>query len=152
FSPMKILTAAEMREVDRLTVARESISSLQLMENAGASVAKFITRRFPKFKTLKIVVLCGKGNNGGDGFVAARHLRDSGANIETYLFANAEDVKSDAAEKLKCWRESGRSIHYVRTSEEWQKEQPRIFRADLIVDALLGTGVRGPVEGLIAEA
>jgi ADP-dependent NAD(P)H-hydrate dehydratase / NAD(P)H-hydrate epimerase len=149
---MKILTAAEMREVDRLTVARESISSLQLMENAGASVAKFITRRFPKFKTLKVVVLCGKGNNGGDGFVAARHLRDSGANIETYLFANAEDVKGDAAENLKRWRESGRSIHYVRTSEEWQKEQPRIFRADLILDALLGTGVRGPVEGLIAEA
>ncbi len=149
---MKILTAAEMREVDRLTSTRENISSLQLMETAGAGMANFITSRFPKFKTLKIVVLCGKGNNGGDGFVVARYLRDAGANVETYLFAKAEDLKGDPAENLKRWRESGGMIRSVATTEEWLRQKPAIVAAGLIVDALLGTGVRGPVEGLIAEA
>jgi NAD(P)H-hydrate epimerase len=149
---MKILTAAEMREVDRLTVARENISSLQLMENAGASVAQFITRRFPRFKSLKIVVLCGKGNNGGDGFVVARHLRDAGANVSTFLFSSPEDLKSDAAENLKRWRESDGRVHGIRTPQDWQAQKPAIAAAGLIVDALLGTGIRGPVEGVIAEA
>jgi hydroxyethylthiazole kinase-like uncharacterized protein yjeF len=149
---MKVLTAAEMREVDRLTVARENISSQQLMENAGASVAQFITRRFPKFKTLKIVVLCGKGNNGGDGFVIARHLRTAGANVSTFLFANPEDLKDDAAENLKHWREADGRIHGIRTAQDWQAQQPAVAAAGLIIDALLGTGVRGPVEGVIADA
>ena len=65
---MKILTAAEMREVDRLTTKRYGVPSLSLMENAGKSVADFIASRFPDFKRRPIVVLCGKGNNGGDGF------------------------------------------------------------------------------------
>ena len=72
---MKILTAAEMREVDRLTTKRYGVPSLTLMENAGKSVADFIASRFPDFKRRPIVVLCGKGNNGGDGFVAARTCR-----------------------------------------------------------------------------
>jgi hydroxyethylthiazole kinase-like uncharacterized protein yjeF len=76
---MKILTAAEMREVDRLTTVRHHIPSLTLMENAGKSVAEFIASRFPDFARRQLVVLCGKGNNGGDGFVAARHLREMGA-------------------------------------------------------------------------
>ncbi|HEY0702861.1 MAG TPA: NAD(P)H-hydrate dehydratase [Candidatus Acidoferrales bacterium] len=148
---MKILTAAEMREVDRLTVTRENTPSLQLMENAGASVAHFISRRFPKFKTLKLVVLCGKGNNGGDGLVVARHLRHFGAKPDVVLFADAEDLKGDASENLKRWRESGGSIQFVRTFKEWQERKPENLRSDIIVDAILGTGVKGAVEGLLGE-
>jgi ADP-dependent NAD(P)H-hydrate dehydratase / NAD(P)H-hydrate epimerase len=149
---MKILTAAEMREVDRLTSARENIPSLQLMENAGASVAEFIFRRFQDFKALQVVVLCGKGNNGGDGFVVARHLRDAGVPVFAFLFANPEDLKGDAAENLIRWRKTGEKVHPIRTPEEWQVAKTSIRSADLIVDALLGTGIRGPVEGLIADA
>src|SRR6516164_8642055 len=82
---MKILTAAEMREVDRLTTEKYGVPSLTLMENAGKSAAEFIQARFPNFKSRPIVVLCGKGNNGGDGFGAARHLRKMGAKVRVYL-------------------------------------------------------------------
>ena len=82
---MKILTAAEMREVDRQTTARYRVPSLTLMEEAGKSVAAFIQSRFPRFAQRRIVVFCGKGNNGGDGFVVARNLRKMGAKPSVYL-------------------------------------------------------------------
>jgi ADP-dependent NAD(P)H-hydrate dehydratase / NAD(P)H-hydrate epimerase len=148
---MKILTAEEMREVDRLTSACEGIPSATLMENAGASVAQFIQRRFPSFKQRKIVVLCGKGNNGGDGFVVARHLRDSGADPAVYLFANPDEMKGDAARNCKRWHESGGSLQLIRELSEWQGQRTAITSAGIIVDALLGTGVRGTLEGLLGE-
>src|SRR5271156_2263624 len=94
---MKILTAAEMREVDLLTTERYGVPSLTLMEHAGRSAADFIAKRFPSFARRHIVVLCGKGNNGGDGFVVARHLQEMGARPEVVLFAGAEDLQGDAA-------------------------------------------------------
>lgn len=77
---MKILTSAQMREVDRLTTERYGIPSSMLMENAGGHVARFVADRLSDLKAKRIVVLCGKGNNGGDGLVAARmlHLRARG--------------------------------------------------------------------------
>jgi ADP-dependent NAD(P)H-hydrate dehydratase / NAD(P)H-hydrate epimerase len=148
---MKILTAEEMREVDRLTSAREGIPSATLMENAGASVARVIQKRFPSFKQRKIVVLCGKGNNGGDGFVVARHLRDSGAFPAAYLIANPDEMKGDAAANCKRWRESGGSLRFIRNVNEWHDQRTAITSADIIVDALLGTGVRGALEGLLGD-
>src|ERR1700722_18929084 len=147
---MKILTAAEMREVDRLTSAREGIPSAALMENAGASVARFIQARFPEFKKRRIVVLCGKGNNGGDGFVVARHLRVLGADPAVYLFAAPDEMKGDAGSNCKRWQESDGALSLIRTADEWQKESGVVVSADIIVDALLGTGVRGAVTGLLA--
>src|SRR5271156_91636 len=148
---MKILTAAEMREVDRLTSAREGIASATLMENAGASVARFIQARFPEYKLREIVVLCGKGNNGGDGFVVARHLRVLGADPAVYLFAAPEEMKGDAGSNCKRWQESGGTLRLIRTVDEWKKELGAITSGDIIVDALLGTGVRGAITGLLAE-
>jgi NAD(P)H-hydrate epimerase len=75
---MKVLTAAQMREADRLTTERYGISSLQLMENAGAAITEFVREKFPDTIRQKIAVLCGKGNNGGDGLVIARLLKESG--------------------------------------------------------------------------
>jgi len=146
---MRILTAAEMREVDRLTSAREGISAATLMENAGASVARFIQARFPDYKQRRIVVLCGKGNNGGDGFVVARHLRVLGADPAVYLFAAPEEMKGDASSNCKRWQESGGASSVIRAVDEWQKASETFAAADIIVDALLGTGVRGAVTGLL---
>ncbi|MGA2844836.1 MAG: NAD(P)H-hydrate epimerase, partial [Candidatus Acidiferrales bacterium] len=83
---MKILTTAEMREVDRLTTERYGVPSVVLMENAGGSVAQFVQRRFSELGPRTIFVLCGKGNNGGDGFVVARQLLEMGATPEVILF------------------------------------------------------------------
>ena len=149
---MKILSAAEMREVDRLTTARYGIPSLTLMENAGASVAQFIAQRWPRFALQRIVVLCGKGNNGGDGFVVARRLQELGAKPGVYLFATPEEMRGDAATNCERWREMSGGLQIVRNSGELQNIKPTLESADIIIDALLGTGTRGAVEGLLAEA
>jgi hydroxyethylthiazole kinase-like uncharacterized protein yjeF len=148
---MKILTAAEMNQVDRLTTERHNISAATLMENAGKGVADFIAHRFSHCTTKNIVVLCGKGNNGGDGFVVARHLLRRGAAPNVLLFASLEEMKGEAAENAVTWRDGGGRFQMVRSSQGWSAAKEAVLRADLIVDALLGTGVRGAVEGLYAE-
>ena len=91
---MKILTASEMRETDRLTAEQFGIPSTTLMENAGAAVARFVLREYPGVN--RITVLCGKGNNGGDGFVAARHLAEAGRAVTVVLLGDPADLKGDA--------------------------------------------------------
>jgi NAD(P)H-hydrate epimerase len=146
---MKILTAAEMNSVDRLTTERYRVPSLTLMENAGASVVNFMHERFPDLARRRIVVLCGKGNNGGDGFVVARQLLKLGAKPVVYLFADPGEIKGDAAINLKRWKRTSGKLHVDR-------ETDRVARVPLssdyiVVDALLGTGVRGMVEGRLRE-
>ncbi len=148
---MKILTAAQMREVDRLTVARAQISNLTLMENAGTSVAAFLVGKFPDVARRKIVVLCGKGNNGGDGFVVARKLRDLEAQPSVILFEAFESVQGDAKTNMARWQDSRGSLRSVRNTEYWESCKKILEGADIVIDALLGTGLRGAVEGLLAQ-
>ncbi len=147
---MKVLTAAQMREADRLTTERYGISSLQLMENAGAAIAEFLREKFAGLARRKFVVLCGKGNNGGDGLVVARLLKESGCSPEVVLFSNPGAVEGDAGANLKRWQKSLGELRVVTSSAEWDTARTALDNADLIVDALLGTGLRGPVEGLLA--
>jgi NAD(P)H-hydrate epimerase len=149
---MKILTAAEMREVDRLSTTRHGVPSLALMEHAGKSVAQFIESRFPGFAQRRIVVLCGKGNNGGDGFVVARHLLRMGAKPRVFLLADPRELKGDAAGNFRRWKKASRELRVIRSAQQWQSSKEVVASADIVVDALLGTGVRGPVEGLLREA
>src|SRR4029077_10457186 len=97
-SAMKVLTAPEMREVDRLTSERYAIPSLQLMETAGSRVANACYQAVDRaaIQPRTIAVLCGKGNNGGDGFVAARHLQSSGTRVTLFLFSEPRDLQGDA--------------------------------------------------------
>ena len=148
---MKILTAAEMREVDRLTTERYGVPSLTLMENAGRSVADFVAYRTPHLEHKCIWVLCGKGNNGGDGFVVARHLAEKGANVFVYLFADPGEIKGDAATNFERVRNSDTDLHVIAAPDQWCAAKQDFRPADIIIDALLGTGARGPVEGFLAE-
>src|ERR1700722_16153353 len=143
---MKALTAAEMREVDRLSTERYGIASLTLMENAGTSVAQFIGQKFSRLERRRMVVLCGKGNNGGDGFVVARKLKEMGGNPAVYLFANPQEMRGEAAINCKRWQDSGGELHLVTSANEFAPAQAAIGSAEIILDALLGTGTRGPVE------
>ena len=152
---MKSLTAAEMREVDRLTTERFGISSTQLMENAGAGVAKFtlheISLRFQS-PARQIVVLCGKGNNGGDGFVAARHLRQEVRHTTVVLFGSAAELSGDPALNFERWRQTGGETLVIENDAAWKSALERMATADVILDAMLGTGLRGVASGLIAQA
>src|SRR2546426_12515120 len=104
---MKVLTATQMREIDRLTSEQFGVPSLQLMENAGARVVEFLIEQFPDLVRRKVVILCGKGNNGGDGLGVGRLLRREGVVPTVFLFSAAEAVKGDAAVNLKRLQGSG---------------------------------------------
>ena len=93
------MTAEEMGRADRVTTGRFGISSLQLMEHAGGGVARFILRELPRCR--RIVVLCGKGNNGGDGMVAARHLTGAGSAVSVFLLGDPSAVTGDAKAMLE---------------------------------------------------
>jgi hydroxyethylthiazole kinase-like uncharacterized protein yjeF len=146
---VKVLTAAQMREADRLTSERYGIPSIELMENAGTAIAEFLREKFTDIATRKILVLCGKGNNGGDGLVVARQLKDSGSGAVVLLLANPGSVEGDAAANLKRWQQGLGELYVVTSEAEWESARPALYEADLLVDALLGTGLRGPVEGLL---
>lgn len=148
---MRILTAAQMREVDRLTAERCGISPGQLIENAGAAFVQSMAAHARGLVPQAVAVLCGKGNNGGDGFVIARMLRDAGWAARVVLFANTNAVRGEAAAHLKCWQETGGELAVVNTPEEWRVvHDAHVSRCGVLIDALLGTGTTGPVEGLFA--
>ncbi len=149
---MKALTAAEMREVDRLTTARFGIPSLQLMEAAGKHVADAVRARLAMFHHKRIVVLCGKGNNGGDGFVAARLLQAKPIEPLVFLFGARDGVRGDAAVNLDLWLKSSGEITEIVDSASLEAAWGKIADCHAIVDALLGTGLDGPATGIIAEA
>jgi ADP-dependent NAD(P)H-hydrate dehydratase / NAD(P)H-hydrate epimerase len=151
---MKALTAAEMREVDRLTTERFGIPSLQLMENAGRKAANAARRFVAGHENARVCVLCGKGNNGGDGFVVARHLelQDYAVPTRVLLFGRPEDVRGDAAANLARWRDAGNPIDIVNDASDWTRLWPEVASSAVIIDALLGTGLRGAPTGAIAQA
>ena len=148
---MKALTAAEMREVDRLTTERYGISGLDLMEAAGRHVEATVLGQGFSFRRDGLVVLCGKGNNGGDGFVAARLLKGAKFEPLVCLFGRREEVRGEAAKNLDRWIDKSGEILEVTDANSLDEAWKRIAKAQALVDALLGTGLRGPAAGMIAE-
>jgi hydroxyethylthiazole kinase-like uncharacterized protein yjeF len=147
---MLILSAAEMQSCDRATTERHGIASIQLMRNASAAVAEFARLHFSRAR--RITVLCGRGNNGGDGMMTARLLARAGRDVTTILLGVPEGLKGDAAD---AWRELNESahgaIHVVNTAEELARHNDAL-NADLIIDAVLGTGFKPPMKGLALDA
>src|SRR5690348_13343718 len=148
---MRALTAAEMREVDRLTTERYGIPSLQLMENAGTQFFEFLRAHYDDTAVNRAAILCGKGNNGGDGFVIARLLQEKGRKPQVYTFAESKGVHGDAAENLARLRNSGAKIQEITACSQWEQVRGEIAKSRVIVDALLGTGLKGKVEGLLSS-
>lgn len=147
---MKALTAAEMREVDRLTSERYGIPSLQLMENAGTRVFEFLRASYGEGATRHAAILCGKGNNGGDGFVVARLLHEAGLKPKVFLFTGRDAARGDAAENLARLEKSGAKIQEIATQGQWEAVRSEVEKSRVMVDALLGTGLKGKVEGILA--
>ncbi|MGD0987825.1 MAG: NAD(P)H-hydrate dehydratase [Candidatus Sulfotelmatobacter sp.] len=145
---MKIVSAEEMRAIDRATSDRFGVPSLTLMESAGTAVADYVVSQHAAAD--RIVVFCGKGNNGGDGFVAARQLHEQKRKVQVILLAEPNDLRGDAAVMFGKVPVAAIS---VRAREEWKSEPVRSsLNADLYVDAVLGTGFKPPVSGMYADA
>ena len=148
---MKIVSAAEMREIDRATSDRFGVPSITLMENAGTAVARFVVSDWPQAE--RIAIVCGKGNNGGDGFVVARKLVEAGRAVRILLLTDPNDLRGDAATMFQKLQPLNSAPFVIRDPSELDtSDATEIFAADLIVDAILGTGFRPPVSPLYAAA
>jgi len=147
---MRVLSAAEMQACDRATTERFGVPSLKLMRAASAAVAGFARQQFPK--TQRVTVLCGRGNNGGDGMMTARMLATAGMKVTTILLGTPEGMAGDAT---AAWRELASPahglIHVVKTADELPQYKSALD-TDLIVDAVVGTGFTPPLKGMALAA
>jgi ADP-dependent NAD(P)H-hydrate dehydratase / NAD(P)H-hydrate epimerase len=147
----KILTAQQMREVDRVSTEQFGVPAIVLMENAGRSVVELMAELLSPLQRKRIAIVCGKGNNGGDGFVIARHLLMRGIRPRVVLFADPTSLNGEARinyESLVTW---GLSPLLARNQAEWAAARTDLLSATVVVDAVLGMGIDRPLEGFLAD-
>lgn len=146
---MKLVSSEQMRNIDKKTIEGAKIPGLELMEKAGRGSAEVALKMLGKnAQDKKVVIFCGRGNNGGDGFVVGRYLFEWGAEVIFYLLGEKEKIMGDAEINLKKALEMGLPIKEVLSIDDL----PKKIEADLIVDAIFGTGFKGEIIGLDAEA
>lgn len=149
---MKAATAAEMRKIDQIAIKTFGIPGTVLMENAGVETARQVVATLGTVENKMICIFAGKGNNGGDGFVVARHLFNQGAKIKVFLLGVKSAISGDAKVNLDIIIRMGISVIEVSHSRDWEKVKIAATFAECLVDALLGTGFTGEVSGDLAQA
>lgn len=148
---MIVVTAAQMREMDRLTIEAYGTPSLTLMERAGEAVARAILARFARSAKKGVLIVAGKGNNGGDGFVVARLLKKKRIPCEVALLARGNEISADAAHNLRAFLKLKGKVAEVGPGGLGLLSE-RVEKNALIVDAVLGTGIKNDVRGFLADA
>ncbi len=146
---MILLNAAESRELDRLSQEKYSVASYSLMTRAGEAIADALVERFPE-ATIDTLVIAGKGNNGGDGFVAAARLKQQGFAVRVAMLGKAVDLKGDAARAHADYRGAGGEV--VEIPDEVKLEAAFAKRPSAIIDAIFGTGLNAEVKGIARRA
>src|SRR5215510_7100867 len=146
---MRVLTAAQMRDADRRTIEEIGLPSLVLMENAGRQTVAAMEAMYADLAERQVAVLCGRGNNGGDGFVVARTLAQRGVGVSVFLVGRVADVRGDARTNLEILGRLGHTIVEIADSQAWELHFSEVSDCTLIVDAIFGTGLNAPVSGLI---
>ena len=140
---LKVLTAREMQDIDKRCIEECGIPGILLMENAGRGAVEILKRKFPGIGSQKIIIFCGKGNNGGDGFVIARHLFNMGAEVLVLLAGKIPELKSDAGLNARIAETIGVEISEVH-SGNLKSFDHRLRHCDMIIDAIFGTGLAKP--------
>jgi NAD(P)H-hydrate epimerase len=146
---MRVLNTQQMREADRRTIEDVGIPSIVLMENAGRQAVAAMEAAYDDLNTSSVGVLCGRGNNGGDGFVVARTLVQRGVEAHVFLLGSVADVRGDARTNLDVLGRIGLTVVEITTAQEWELHFSEISECDVIVDAILGTGFSGHLTGLL---
>lgn len=146
---MRVLNTAQMREADRRTIYEIGIPSIVLMENAGRQAVAAMEAAFDDLTNSRVAVLCGRGNNGGDGFVVARTLIQRGVETAVFLVGSVSDVQGDARTNIEVLGRIGLTIVEITNAQEWELHFSEITECDVIVDAILGTGFHGELTGLL---
>jgi NAD(P)H-hydrate epimerase len=147
---MFIVTAAEMRDMDRATIEL-GLPGRILMENAGRGVVQILLERFREIRDKKIGILAGRGNNGGDGFVIARHLSQKGIDVIVYLLSVSSAVKGDAQANLELLKRFGIPIVEIPDTKAFGANKIFMGHRDIWVDAIFGTGLKSDIKGYIGN-
>src|ERR1700704_236443 len=146
---MRVLNAAQMREADRRTIDDIGIPSLVLMENAGRQAVAAMEAMYSDLLERQGGVLCGGGNNGGDGFVIARTLAQRGVDVSVFLIGRVADVRGDARINLEILGRLGFTVVEIADSQAWELHFSEVGDCTLIVDAIFGTGLNPPISGVM---
>ena len=140
---MRVVTADEMKLLDSAAINEYGIPGVVLMENAGRRVVEVVRQVLGDVRGKVVTIFCGKGNNGGDGLVVARHLLNMGTEIKLMLLANVDEIKGDARINLEIWRKMGQKIYAIHHGDGINIVRLVLMNTDLIVDAIYGTGFHG---------
>ncbi len=152
----EFLTRGEVRAIDRAAVEEYGLPVLVLMENAGRGAAEHVLaiareQRSPRAGALSVAVLCGGGNNGGDGYVVARHAANEGLSVEIFAVGSADQLTAEAGVMRRVVERMEILIHDVSAETQLARALPRLSSARIVVDALLGTGFEGVVRPAMAR-
>ncbi len=150
--PLKIVSSSQMREIDRLATSQFGVPELVLMENAGIQSMLFLEECLGGLEGKKVGIFCGKGNNGGDGFVLARHLLARGLDPVVYLVARAGELKGSAKTNIDAYAGAGGRIKEFLDETDLRQHKIAIRHADALVDAILGTGANAELGGMLKTA
>jgi len=149
---MYLVSSAEMMEMDRRTIQEFGIPGHTLMENAARGAVEVLSNHFPDFKTQNICVICGKGNNGGDGLVMARyiagHIQGSSGSIKVFLLGSKNSVQGDAALNLLLLEKTGVTVKEILSEKDMSFFESGAKSHDIFIDAIFGTGLNAPVKGI----
>jgi hydroxyethylthiazole kinase-like uncharacterized protein yjeF len=148
---MRLVKASEMQEMDRLTIQELGIPGIVLMENAARGVVRIFLDHFNPPDRSHVVLICGPGNNGGDGYVVARYLHERGLKTTVVILSALKKIKGDALTNLEVIKHMDLEILEIPGKDAWIKYRPLVESCDFIIDGLLGTGLNSPVKGLYAQ-
>lgn len=148
---MRLVKASEIQEMDRKTIQELGIPGVVLMENAGRGASRAFLEHFLPEPEATVAIVCGRGNNGGDGYVVARYLHNAGLKPVVIILANKGDIRGDALVNLKVIQAMGLKIMETPELESWQKVREILNKAQYVVDAILGTGINSPVREFYAK-
>jgi NAD(P)H-hydrate epimerase len=146
---MRVLNTEQMREADRRTIEDIGIPSIVLMENAGRQAVAAMEAAYEDIAASRVAVICGRGHNGGDGFVVARTLIQRGIETAVFLLGSVAEVRGDARTNLEVLGRIGMTVVEITNAQEWELHFSELSEVDLIVDAILGTGFHGRLTGFL---
>ncbi|SUZ85640.1 uncharacterized protein METZ01_LOCUS38494 [marine metagenome] len=146
---MRVLNTTQMREADRLTIEEIGVPSMVLMENAGRQVVVAVEGRFSNLTEQRVALLCGLGSNGGDGFVVARTLKQRGVESAVFVIGSISEIEGDARRNLEILGQLGMPVVEIADEQSWELHYSELSGFDIIIDAILGTGIRPPLVGLL---
>lgn len=145
---MKHITSQKMQEIDKRAIEEFGIPAILLMENAGYQASCVVLDMLSKKKRKKVVCVCGKGNNGGDGFVCARHLINKGIDTDIFLIGDPSKLKKDAKINYNILKKMGKTIRLLKTKKDFYMLKAKFTKTQLLIDAIFGIGLSGQVKEL----